>query len=96
MFREGTQSAHDLVHQGRIDPRLMSFEAVKSVLGQDPELTEEWQRWSEERRTSSGWFFRYENGLHILGYYPRDKRVAFPDATSACAAFIIRELRSIW
>jgi hypothetical protein len=95
-FREGTQSARKLVHKSRTDPKLVTVEAVKAVLDAAPGLIDEWRRWSEDKRTSSGWFLSYENGSHVVGYHPRGDRVAFPDASSACAEFIVRELRSIW
>lgn len=41
-------------------------------------------------------YLGYENGSRIVGYFPQGDRLAFPDASSACAEFIIRELRSIW
>lgn len=96
MFRVGTESARKLVHKSRTNPKLITVEAVKAVLDADRGLIDDWQRWSEDKRVSSGWYLGYENGSHIVGYLPHGDRLAFPDATSACAEFIIRELRSIW
>lgn len=95
-FRGGTESARTLVHKGGTDPNLITVEAVKAVLDADPGLIDDWQRWSEDKRVSSGWYLGYENGSHIVGYIPHGDRLAFPDASSACAEFIVRELRSIW
>jgi hypothetical protein len=96
MFREiGTISARQLVRKSRTDPTLITVEAVKAVLNADPKLIDEWLLWSEDKR-SPAWFWYDENGSYVVGHYPRGDRMVFPDATSACAEFIIRELRSIW
>ena len=96
IFRGGTESARNLVHKSRTDPRLITVEAVKAVLDAEPALIDDWQRWSEDKRVSAGWYLGYENGSHIVGRYPSGDLLAFPDATSACAEFVVRELRSIW
>lgn len=87
---------HTLVHRSRIDPQLVTADSLKMVLHAEQALVDEWQRWSDNKRVSSGWFLGYENGSHIVGYYPRGDRIVCPDATTACAEFIIRELRGIW
>jgi hypothetical protein len=96
MFREGTESAHKLVHKSRTGPEALTVDAVKAVLGADPQLIDEWQRWSQDKRTSSGWFLDNQDGSLVVGHLPRGDRLVFPDATSACAEFILRELRDIW
>jgi hypothetical protein len=95
MFRGGTHSAHTLVHRGRISPRSLTRDAVRAVLEADPKLIDEWQGWSQDKRTSSGWFLEFENGAHVVGRLPDGYRITFPDATSACTEFILRELRDI-
>lgn len=95
-FHEGTESAYDLLHQSRTSPESISIDAVRAVLDADPLLISAWQRWSQDKRTSSGWFLDYENGKHVVGHLLRGNRLTFPDAASACAEFIVRELRDIW
>jgi hypothetical protein len=95
-FRHGAESAYDLVHRSRTRPDTITVDAARAVLDAEPELISEWQRWSADKRTSSGWFLNYENDKHVVGYIPGGERLAFPDAASACAEFIIRELRAIW
>jgi hypothetical protein len=55
--REGAESAYNLVHRSRTSPEGISVDAVRAVLDADPQLISEWQRRSEDKRTSSGWFF---------------------------------------
>jgi hypothetical protein len=95
-FRQEAESAYALVHRSRTAPEKISIEAVRAVLDADPQLIGEWQRWSEDKRPSSGWFLDYQNGSHIVGHLPRGPRLTFPDAASACAEFIVRELKAIW
>lgn len=54
IFRGGTESARNLVHKSRTNPKLITVEAVKAALDADPGLIDDWQRWSEDKRISSG------------------------------------------
>lgn len=96
LFRDGTESARMLVHQSRIRPEEMAVEAVSAILDADPQLVEEWQRWSEDKRTSSGWFLTHEKGSHVVGHLPDGHRLVFADAVSACADFVLKEIQDIW
>ncbi len=96
MFREGAESAYKLTHKSRTSPEVITVDTVKAVLGTDPQLIDEWQRWSQDKWTSSGWYLENQGGSHVVGHIPRGDRLVFPDAASACAEFIVRELRDIW
>lgn len=96
LFRGGTDSAHKLVHKSRTRPEVITVDDIKAVLSTDPQLIDEWQRWSEDKRTSSGWYLESQDGSHVVGSLSRGDRLEFPDAASACAEFILRELRVIW
>jgi hypothetical protein len=78
-----------------MNPRSLTHDAVRAVLDADPQLVVEWQGWSQDKRTSSGWFLEFENGAHVVGRLPDGQRVTFPDAATACTEFIIRELCDI-
>lgn len=54
IFRGGAESARKIVHKSRVHPKLITVEAVKAVLDTDPGLIDDWQRWSEDKRVSSG------------------------------------------
>jgi len=96
LFRGGTESARTLVRRSSIRPEEMTVSAVTAVLNEDPQLIEEWQRWSDDKRTSSGWFLSHENGSHEVGHLPDGHRRAFADAVSACADFVLKEIQDIW
>ncbi len=95
MFRGGTESPYQLVHKSRTSPVELTVDAVKAVLDGDLQLIEDWQRWSEDKR-SAGWYLDSRGGSHVVGYVPTGERLVFGDAVSACATFIVRELRAIW
>jgi hypothetical protein len=95
VFYKGRKSMRQLVEETGVDTRDLRAEALEPVLRKNPELIEEWQRWSENRRTSSGWFLAIENGSPVVGHMPDRSRQAFPDLASACAEFIAREIGDI-
>jgi hypothetical protein len=47
LFRSGKESAHTLIQQR---PEEMAVDAVAAILDADPQLVEEWQRWSDDKR----------------------------------------------
>jgi hypothetical protein len=75
-------------------PSALTLDAVKSALDEDPRLIGEWELWSQDKRTT-GWYLRIEQGSHVVGRFPEGDRLIFPDAVTACAEFIIRELQAI-
>jgi hypothetical protein len=72
-----------------------SVEAVSTYLSHHPALVEQWLRWSEDKRVSSGWYFMRESSKYVVGYTPKGETLSFADAVPACAAFIIREVHAI-
>lgn len=63
------------------------------------ECVNQWLCWSEDKRSSSGWYFKeIAVGKYIVGYYPTKehfKQVEFSDIIEACTAFIKREIEDI-
>lgn len=68
-------------------------------LTKHPKCINQWLRWSEDKRTSSGWYFQQNrNGKYIVGYYPTKEDfqlTEYTDIYEACAVFIKREIEEI-
>jgi sulfite reductase beta subunit-like hemoprotein len=64
-----------------------------------PEFIDKWFSWSENKRSSSGWYLKQnENSKYAVGYFPANRDIAqieYSDIKEACAAFIIREIEEI-
>ena len=72
-------------------PRLNAKD-LAAHLRSRPELVEQWERYSEDKRTSAGWYLQ---GRHV-GYLGEASDVPpFESAAEACAAFILCELDDI-
>jgi hypothetical protein len=63
------------------------------------ECVNQWLCWSEDKRSTSGWYLRKnEDGKYIVGYFPIEKKfqsIEYSDITEACTAFIKREIEDI-
>ena len=94
--RMGEKSAYQLVHDVGIELQTLSVEPIGAFLRENPELITEWLRWSENKRSSDGYYFLEEKGVYIVGYYPEGVRLDFDNPISACASFIVKEVSSIW
>jgi hypothetical protein len=67
---------------------------IRSCLARSPALADEWLRWSEDKRTASGWYLRQgERGYEVgcVGGASREP-VTSTDKLAACAKFIKDEL----
>lgn len=95
LLRGGTESARVFLREISIKPDEVTIEGVRAVLDADSRLVEEWQHWSEDKRTRSGWFLSCENGSYVVGHLPDGYRDIFSDALSACADFVTKEIRDI-
>jgi len=72
---------------------------IKNELVKHPESIEQWIRWSEDKRTSSGWYFQ-QAGSNSFSVSPctasqDSPALHFSDKHAACAAFIKREIEDI-
>ncbi len=70
-------------------PDVVTPEAVVTPLRGDPTLINDWLLWSDNKSTSSGWYFRKDGQV---GFYPSGPVFYFRDIVIACAEFIVREL----
>lgn len=96
-FHGGMKSAIQLVAESGIDQceSALSVDAVAQHLARCPYLIEEWIRWSDDKRTSGGWYFLRDDSGYVVGSYPTRKVLYFSEATVACAEFVVREVQSI-
>lgn len=95
-FRDGTKSPYELVHQTGIDLTSLDVDAIRALLAAAPELVTAWLHWSEDKRSSPGYYFTAEGDHYVVGRYPSGERLEFRDAITACADFIVKEVKSIW
>jgi len=96
-FRGGMKSSVQLVAESGIAQceSALSVDAVAQHLGKHPELIEEWLRWSDDKRSSDGWYFLRGDDAYVVGFYPNRKALRFSRAEIACAEFVVREIHSI-
>lgn len=92
-FREGNQSALDLVRATGVSAQDLTGEAVKAVLGDRPELVDDWFHWSEDQRASSGFYVAAVEDGYVVGRIPGDgSETLFGDRESAVAEFIVKHI----
>jgi hypothetical protein len=78
------------------DPDALSVAAVSAHLHENPDLIDAWLMYSEDKRTSSGWYVSQRStGTFEIGYHPAGERISVSGRAPACAEFIVREVRSI-
>ena len=73
---------------------------IRAALARCPECIREWLQYSEDKRTSSGWYLTHnDEGFYEVGYITehaeRQQRLVYSNCTDACAAFIKHELENI-
>jgi hypothetical protein len=77
----------------------ISEKNIFDELTKNPECVGQWLNWSEDKRSSSGWYFKQnENKFYIVGYFPPQDNLKdrnYFDITEACAAFIKQEIEAI-
>jgi hypothetical protein len=75
---------------------------IRTALLCCPECVQEWIQYSEDKRSSSGWYLTLnDEGLYETAYFNvkavpnTTNRVQYENAIDACAAFIKHEIESI-
>jgi len=71
---------------------------VIKFLENHPDLIEDWQIYSLDKRTSTGWYLLYEDSVWTVGYLNdggREKEHKFVSGFEACAVFIINEIKQL-
>ncbi len=78
----------------RDDPNALTVDAISSYLAEHPELVDSWFGYSEDKRTSSGWYVKQlAADAFEIGYYPKGEPLSISGRIPACAEFIVRESR---
>lgn len=93
----GNRSVTDLVRDAGAaeQAETLTADRLERFLLDNRPVIEDWLSYSENKRTSSGWYFREVEGGYLVGRYPEDEVIRFSDPVAACAAFILREIASI-
>lgn len=78
----------------------VSDDSIQKMLNHHPDCIDEWIIYSQNKRTSSGWYFKQEGkDSYIVGYFggtdSENVQLRFADRIAACAAFIKRESEDI-
>ena len=96
-FRAGNVSAAQLVLESGLveNPKALTRVAVASFLAARPDVMESWLLWSQDKRTSSGWYLSSEGTGFVVGYYPGGPQTTFRTMIDACSEFILLEAESI-
>jgi hypothetical protein len=96
-FRQvGGKSLHQLIAESgywEMSGQLSAV-SIESFLRQSPELVDDWLRYSEDKRTSGGWYFVDEGDRFVVGQI-QGRQLIFDDRLVACAEFILREVMSV-
>ena len=98
VFRRGERSVHEVVRASGYPDFRGRFAAreLADYLRAHPEVIESWVAYSQDKRTSEGWYLRppYSIG-RVTRAPPPMREVQHVDLGAACAAFIIAELDDI-
>jgi hypothetical protein len=96
-FHGGDKSPRQLVAESGLVgcEAVLSVDGVSRYLSGHPKLIEQWLRWSEDKRVSSGWYFMRKADKYVVGYFPKGETLLFAEALPACAEFIVREVQAI-
>ena len=77
------------------NPEALTRGEVANFLASHPETMESWLRWSEDKRTSCGWYLVVERLGFVVGYYPDGPTSTFENMIDACTEFILLEAESM-
>jgi hypothetical protein len=94
------RSLRDLVAEtGYRDLRpTLSREEIAGYLAKHPGLVLEWLRYSEDKRTSGGWYLLHPSTGWLVGRLAgpdEEREFRFGSGPEACAEFILRELDGV-
>ena len=100
-FNEGSMSTYELVRQtGYLEVYDEISEAgIRDTLARYPECADQWISYSEDKRTTSGWYIKQEEDAYKVGYLSpkgaKEIEIRYANRSDACAAFIKHELEDI-
>ncbi len=73
----------------------ISIKKIKKELKSHPELIQFWLNYSEDKRTSGGWYLKKDNNDFFVGNLLKKSEKHFQNEVDACALFIKREIEEI-
>ncbi len=100
-FSEGNASMYSLIKEsGYFEMHNQINEVdIFEVLNENLECIDQWLSLSEDKRSSSGWYFKQnDNGKYLVGHYPSNENNElneYSDEVEACAVFIKYEIEEI-
>jgi hypothetical protein len=94
------RSLRDLVAEtGYRDLRpTLTGKEIAAYLARHPGLVLKWLRYSEDKRTSGGWYLLHPSTGWVVGRLTgpdKERELRFATGPEACAEFILRELDSV-
>ena len=94
-FYSGSKTMVELIVESGIDKNLSALTVlnVNSYISNHMELIEQWLRWSENKRSASGWYFSCQPEKCTVAFHPKGEVLSFPQSDTACAEFIMREIQ---
>jgi len=75
---------------------LVTKEKLMEHLMENPDLINDWENYSSDKRVSQGWYFLKDESQWIVGYSSvpsQEQKTFFTSGIEACAEFIIHELK---
>ncbi len=100
-FDKGDNSSYSLLKEtGYFElHNLINEVNIYEALIQNPDCVSQWLSWSEDKRSTSGWYFKQDGDQkYTVGYFPAKiglKTNEYFDVTEACAAYIKQEIEDI-
>lgn len=76
------------------DPNALDVAPLAAHLADHPELVDDWLVYSEDKRTSQGWYFGKQTSGAFEIWQLAGGSKTFNDPYVACADFILREIRT--
>jgi hypothetical protein len=77
-------------------PNAVTKESLIDHLIANPDLINDWENYSSDKRYSPAWYFLKNNSEWIVGYSgtpSQEQKQTFTSGSDACAEFILRELK---
>ncbi len=96
-FYHGQKSMVQLIAESGINanPASLTVASILAYVTAYPELVEQWLRWSENKRVSSGWYFVHRSGGYVVGFHPEGEVLNIAQPELACAEFVVREIKAM-
>lgn len=77
-------------------PEAVTKERLTDYLRANPDLINDWENYSSDKRVSKGWYFVKDQSEWIVGYAGvpgQNQKQTFTSGFEACAEFILQELK---